>query len=598
MERFYHNLKPNESTRIPRRHVFLDSEARESRVRGDRVQTFRCAVATYWTMEKGKSETQQTREYSDPVSLWHDVMDFTRGRTRTVLWAHNLGYDVRIVECLTQLPRNGWSLVAHNFAARGTWLQWRRDQSSITMVDSASVWGVSLAQLGEYFGIGKLALPSDSDGDTDWLARCRRDVDILTTAVQAYLRWIEDADMGNWQHTGAGQAWADFRHRFLTHTIAVHDDGPALAAERAGMYTGRCEAYWHGADPRGVYHEWDLTLAYPRIARDTRVPVRLMGPLPVVGGIRRYLDNPSLAILAHCQITTDVPVVPTRVDGRIIWPTGTFESTLWDVEIRAALDAGASIHIVDALGYRTASALEAWGKWIIAELGKPDDEVPAWQKVVLKHRARALIGRFAMTYTEWEQIATAADPQTRRVDVWDAGAENEREMLQVGHDLFQKTGVTEWRDSCPMITSYIMSVGRVRLWDIMRAAPKYAVRYADTDSIICHEEFHNDIKAIADSPIGHGLRLKKTWQGLSVWGPRQIVTGELVRVAGLPRRATRTGRETFVGEAWESLPTALRRGRPGSVMVAPRHWTVRDTDHRRELGASGWTRPHRIGSGG
>lgn len=595
MERFHHYIKPNETTRIPRRHIFLDSESREERVKGDRVQVFRCAVAHYWTMEKGKRETEATKEYSTAESLWSDVVGFTRDRTRVVLWAHNLGYDVRIVECLTLLPKFGFSLVAHNFASRGTWLQWRKGQASITMVDSASVFGVALAQVGEYFGIGKEPLPHADADDSLFVARCAGDVRILATAIKAYLSWLESEDLGNWQHTGAGQSWSAYRHKFLTARILVHDDSQALAAERAAMYTGRCEAYWHGADPQGVYHEWDLSLAYARIARDTRVPVRLIGPIGGSDAAWRYMDNPAVAVLATCTVTTGVPVVPTRVDGRILWPTGVFESTLWDVEIRAARDAGADVRIHDAYAYRTDYALKSWGEWIITQLERPDGEVPAWRKVVLKHWARALIGRFAMSYTEWEQIATAADLETRRVSVWDAATEDETEMMQIGRDLFRKLGATEWRDSCPMVTSYIMSVARVRLWNIMRAVPKYAVRYVDTDSIVCHEDYHDAVRAVAQSPIGHGLRLKKTWLGLSVWGPRQVVTGELVRVSGLPRRAQRTGVNTFQGEAWESLETALKRRRPDRVLVAPRKWTIRGTDHRRERGAGGWTRPRRVG---
>jgi len=199
-----------------------------------------------------------------------------------------------------------------------------------------------------------------------------------------------------------------------------------------------------------------------------------------------------------------------------------------------------------------------------------------------------------MTYTEWEVIAHAPDLQTRRVDVWDVQGEQMREMLQVGTELFQASESVEWRDSCPMITSYVMAVGRVRLWDVMRALPERAVRYVDTDSVIVHEDFHDAVKAVADSPIGHGLRLKKSWRGLSVWGPRQIVTGELVRVSGVPRKAARVARDQFEGDVWESLEASLKRRRPDRVVISPRRWTVRGTDHRRQPGQHGWTVPRRV----
>lgn len=597
MERFYHYIRPNEACRIPRRHIFLDSESRSRPVKGGQEQTFRCAVARFWAAEKDRKEQEWEREYVHAADLWNDIVQFTRGRSRTVLWAHNLGYDVRVVECLQILPLLGWTLVQHNFASRGTWMQWRKGQTSITMVDSASVFGIALGQLGEHFGIGKLDLPGPDADDAEWLARCRVDVDILATAIKAYLWWLESSDMGNWQHTGAGQSWAAFRHRFLTHQILVHADEGALAAERRAMWTGRCEAYWHGTDQRGIYHEWDLTLAYARVARDCPVPVRLLGPAPRSGDFRRWLDHSTVALLAECEVTTDVPVVPTRIDDRIAWPVGTFRTTLWGPEIKAAMDEGAQVSIVEGWLYRTAPALKAWGEWIVDALADVDRTMPAWLKVVLKHWARALVGRFAMTYTEWDKTAVAPSAATRRMEAYDAVTDREIEMLQIGTDIFEKSGTVEWRDSCPMITSYIISVARVRLWNIIRAAPDRAVLYVDTDSIICGDRHHDQIKAIADSPIGHGLRLKKSWRGISIWGPRAIVTGQLVRVSGLPRTARRTGKLTFSGQAWESLESSLRRGRAGRVMVMDRQWTIRRTDRRRVAGADGWTTPHRVEEG-
>jgi len=595
MDRFTHRIKHNHTTRIPRRHIFLDTEAYRHRVGTTETQTFRCAVAQLWAMPKGRPQTQRWVEFTDPDALWAEVDAHCRPRTRTVLWAHNLGYDSRVSECFVTLPALGWSLVAHNMQPRGTWLQWRKGDASLTMVDSASVFPITLARLGEHFGMGKPALPDDSADMLEWMRRCRGDVEILATAVKAYLAWLEAEDLGNWQHTGAGQSWSLFRHRFLTHSIVVHDDAQALAAERAAMYAGRCEALWHGTLRHDVVHEWDITLDYARIARDVAVPVSLVGPVPGGPSALRWLGHPQVALLAVCRITTDVPTVPTRMEDRILWPVGTFESTLWGPEIAAALSDGATVTVLEAWVYRTAPALAEWGEWIIEKMGEDDDQTPAWQKVVLKHHCRALVGRFGMTYTEWEAIGVGPDFRTERYDAYDAQTETESEMLQVGRDLFEKSGTVEWIHSAPAITGYVMSVGRVRLWRIMQAAPRHSILYADTDSIIVHERYHDAIKAIADSPIGHGLRLKKSWDGISVWGPRQIVTGPETRVAGLPKTARPAGPDTFAGEVWESLDASFRRRRPDRVTVSARTWRIHGRDARRTVGPGGWTLPREVG---
>lgn len=594
-DRFGHYVRRNEITRVPRRHIFLDVEANQEATTNGYQQTWRIGVAHFWANERGRRESDRTIVADDPDFLWKEVDAFCRPRARTVLWAHNLAYDVRISRALQILPRLGWVLVGHNLSNGGCWLSWRKPNASLVMVDSASVFPVSMAQVGEHFGIGKPELPA-FDGERGlWEARCRADVDILSVAVKAYVRWIESADLGNWQQTGAGQSWATFRHKFMTHKLLVHDDQAALDAERRAMWTGRCEAYWHGALKFQVLHEWDLTLAYARIARDLTVPVRLVGPMPDGYAWRRHLDNPRIAILAEVDVTTDVPVVPALVDGFIAWPVGTFRTTLWGPELRAALQSGATVTVRRGWIYRAEPALRDWADWVIAQLEDRDEETPSWRKVILKHWARALIGRFAMTYTAWETAATAPNLDVRRVHYFDTRDNSDGELLQIGDQLFHKSGTVEWQHSMPAITGYVMSACRVRLWDIMSAVPSKSVLYCDTDSIFTTDRHHDAVKAVADGPIGHGLRLKRSWDGFAIWGPRQIVTGPMVRIAGIPKRARMVSRHAFIGEVWESLETATRRGRSDRVTITPRRWTMKGIDRRRVGAGVGWTRPHRIG---
>jgi hypothetical protein len=592
--RFWHYIKPNEVTRVPRRHVFLDTEANKVDTKYGEEQIWRLGVAQFWDNEKGRKEHERTIVYDSPDSLWKDVADHCRPKSRTVLWAHNLGYDVRIAEALVILPREGWTLVAHNLSGKSCWLYWRKGTASLLMVDSASVFPLSLEQVGEHFRLGKPPLPAFDDERGLWEARCRADVEILATAIKAYLKWIETDDLGNWQQTGAGQSWATFRHKFMSHKLLVHDDERALRGERRAMWTGRAEAYYHGAVKHSTVHEWDLTLAYARIARDHPVPTRLVGTLPDGDAWKRYVNNPKVTFLAEVDVHTDVPVVPAEVEGHVAWPVGDFRTTLWAPELKAAIDAGAAVSVRGGWLYRTEPALKDWATWIIGLLEDSTGVVPAWQKVILKHWARALIGRFAMTYTSWDPVATAPTLQTRRVMFHDLRTDTPGELLQVGHELFEKSGVQEWQHSMPSITGYIMSLCRVRLWDIMQACPDKAVLYVDTDSILATDEFHDQIKAIADSPIGHGLRLKRSWDGVEIWGPRQIVTGRVVRVAGIPKRATQVDDQTFVGEVWESLDAAMRRGRFNRVHIARRQWRMKGFDRRRVGPARGWTKPHTI----
>lgn len=596
--RQWHYVKPNETTSVPRRLIFLDTESHSTRDPLGHTQTWALAVACFRSQRPDRKPTEAWECFDDPEILWKAVDAYVGKSGRTVLWTHNLGYDSRIAEMFELLPSMGFTLVAHNLIGKGCWLMWRRGRASLTMVDSTSVFPCELLRLGVYLGLPKLPLPPEGARGVGLYSRCWRDVEILRAAVLAYLDWIEREDLGNWQLTGAGQSWATFRHRFMDRRLLVHDDQDALCAERRAMWTGRCEAYWHGELGFQVVHEWDLSLAYPRIAKDINVPVRLLGPMPDDYNWMGQLASTHTALLAQCTVTTDLPIVPTEHNGRIIWPTGTFTTTLWDPEIRALIDGGATVTVHKGWLYHKAPALRKWAEWVIGQLDNLADMTEHWLYIVLKHWARALIGRFAMTYVKWEEYAIAPTNMVRAHSVYDAQSGETFRTVQIGRTMWRETGAREWGESMPMVTGYVQSVARVRLWQISSEAPAGSVLYCDTDSVLVTDMHSAAIAAIAARHLDWGLRLKRSWQGFAVWGPRQIRTGESIRVSGVARHAVRTDKTHFTGQVWETLEGALVRGHPSKVVVRDRVWEVKGTDHRRDGPALGWTAPHRLGDDG
>jgi hypothetical protein len=593
-ERTWHYLKANESTRVPRKHIFLDTESWSDRDGPVSEQRWAIGVTCFVQTRPDRPAHDRWEVWDDPVLMWKGIDAYCGASGRTVLWTHNLGYDVRISQALHLLPELGWKLVAHNLAGRGTWLSWARGRASLRMVDSAAIFPTTLARVGASVGLGKRPLPDLPDAGIGLYSRCWRDVEILRTAVLSYLDWLETEDLGNWQSTGAGQSWAAFRHRFMDRRLLVHDDQQALAAERRAMWTGRCEAYWHGELSIANVNEWDFSLAYARIAQQYALPVRLLGPMPPDYPWMDILDSPSTALLAQVDIETDVPVVPTEDDGRILWPVGRFSTTLWDVEIRAAIEAGATVHVRRGWLYHKAPALKRWADWVIGQLEDTVDGPDDFRWIVLKHWSRALIGRFAMTYREWEEWAMAPTPDVGSRTVYDATTGETYEMVQVGRTLWKAADIVEWRESMPMVTGYVQAVGRVRLWDMIRALPPRAALYADTDSVLVGAEHHELMAGLAARHPEWGLRLKRSWDGFAVWGPRQIRTGQVVRVAGIPKTAERTGTDRYAGRVWETLGGSLARRHSDRVVTHDREWTVRKIDRRRLSSGFGWTEPIRL----
>ena len=84
---------------------------------------------------------------------------------------------------------------------------------------------------------------------------------------------------------------------------------------------------------------------------------------------------------------------------------------------------------------------------------------------------------------------------------------------------------------------------------------------------------------------------------MAIYGPRQVVAGASVKIAGLPRSARRTGRHEWEGEVTESLTAALAGRSPDAVRSTPKGWRVVGTDVRRQGHGLGWTSPFVVGMG-
>ncbi len=133
-----HYVTKNHTTRLPRAYVYLDTEARRD-VRGKReVQTFRLGVIAHDRKRKngdGWHEREWLRA-TDIGTLWAGIVSCCRPRTRTVLVAHNLGYDLRVSGAFTQLPDRGFRFVAGNISDRGSWFIFRNGDRTLCCVDT------------------------------------------------------------------------------------------------------------------------------------------------------------------------------------------------------------------------------------------------------------------------------------------------------------------------------------------------------------------------------------------------------------------------------------------------------------------------------
>lgn len=582
-----HWIRPNEVSRQPKVWVYLDTEATITRVGAVETQTWRCGVTCMDRRRRGYDDWHDPDwgEHTDAAQLWHWIDARTKVGERTVVVAHNLAYDLRVSQAFTWLPEFGWHLDRIRPDGEQTFCRWRNGRRTIVCVDSTSWVPGGLARIGADIGHPKRRLPAQSATMERWLDYCRSDVDLLRDVWRRIIGWLHDEDLGCWQPTGAAQAWAAWRHRHLTDKVLVGDDPDVRAMERDAMWAGRSEAWRHGTHRRGPYTEWDVESAYLRIMRDCDVPTRFLGRMerPPDRDVSDWLD--VACVLSRITVTTDHPVVPTRGPKGIVWPVGTFETIVWDPELRLLRECDAKVEVHEAVVYSRANALGSFARWLWPIVTDDDLDIDPVVRRVAKHWSRAIVGRFGVRYHAWEPFGPAVTPGVGLCPVVDFQTGERTRLLTIGDRVLQETGMVEGDNAVPSILGWIMSETRARLWHTMQRAGLDNVLHVDTDGLLVNDVGNANLLERGNA----GLRVKGEYKSVEVIAPRQVVYGGQLRAPGVPRRSRRVAPRTWEGSTWSRLSTELANGTPDRVQVKPRRVTLRGTDNRRLHNADGST---------
>lgn len=588
-ERRNHWIRHNHQNRIPSRWVAFDTEASRNANKNGEVQKWRLGCAVRWQTGLKGGDYADWGYFTTPEDLWQWVTEYCRPKTRTVVWAHNLGYDIRIAAAMDILPKLGWRLDWCNLGAQVSTMTWRSDRGTLTFADLTSWLPMSLDKVGELVGVPKKRMPKWDAGAPAWREYCTNDVRILYTAVSELVDFVRTEDLGNWQPTGAGMAFATWRHKFLEHSILVHDNEDALKAERQAMHTGRAEAWRHGRLSGNTWTEVDLRQAYVHIARDSELPTKLKWhenalTLDQYRSLRRWA-----CVLVRSEVRTELPCVPVYHQGRTVWPTGNFTTWLWDCEFDAAIRSGADCTIREAYVYTRAPVLSTWASWVLdVQRRDPDVASPVVQKYV-KHSGRTLIGRIALRTAQWAVWGTNPENETGVSYVVDDETGIVNRLMHVGDRTLIEEARIEGQDSLPQITGYITAMCRVWLWEAMVTAGLDNIAHVDTDSLLVNSTGEKRLREHYGDMFDSRWQAKATYRHLTVYGPRNYRADGTRKTAGIPIGAKETAANRFDGETWSSMSRDMANGDTSSVTISNRSWEVTKRDPRRQSAPGGLT---------
>lgn len=577
--------------------VALDTESKSKVTGKAEVQTWRIGCAIRWRTDLKTGDHAEAAVFDSAIDLWRWIDSFTRKETRTVVWAHNLGHDVRITSAMTILPTLGYEMEWCNLSSNVSVMVWHSDHGTLVLADTFTWVPLPAAAMATDVGLSKLKMPPGNATDEVWAPYCMRDAQIVYRVVRDLTAFIKSEHLGNWQPTGAGMAYSMWRHRFMDHKVLVHDDEGALSAERKAMHTGRAEAWRHGEIWDDKWTEVDMRNAYLTIARECELPRKLLYHSGAITNGQLTSLNKTLRVLGRCEVTTDVPVVPFHNGERTLWPVGKFTSWLWDTEIECAIRYGAQVRIREIYTYARAPILAKWADWLTSILRDKDSQISPIVRTWLKHTSRAFIGRLSLKTPSWESFGANITGETGISFILDCETGQKSRLMHVGNRTYIEMESRESRDSVPMVTSWIMAECRVRLWDAMNAAGLDHLAHVDTDSLIVDAAGLAALTQALRGALADAWQVKGAWSRLAVYGPRHYYRGRQRVISGVPLKADEVAPGQFEGEKWASFALDLQAFGDGQVTTWHDTWTAKRSDPRRrdQPGVAGRTVAYEVG---
>ena len=568
MTRVAHWLKPVQSAVYPRDLVCFDTETVERKLDDkttEHVLEFGWAARTEFVHERKWLEPKWFR-FTDSIAFWQWLEDTTRAKRCTWVYCHNANFDWQVTNMMRLLPSLGWKCDVAMIEDPPNYFRWRKGTKTLKLLDSTNYWRVALRKLGERLGIQKLELPANWDNTEVGDEYCKRDVTILLVALQQWIAWLKDNQLGGLGITLAQQAWKAYTYRFLDEAIFIDDDTDSHELSRLAYYGGRVECMTHGIVVRNVKC-LDVNSMYPYVMRDREYPTRLHGLYHRVE--LDELDNwlSKYAVIADVEINTDVPCYPERTPDGLMFPIGSFRTYLSTPELLYARNNGHITRCHCAAVYDKAQIFRTFVtdlyKLRLGFINAGDDTASYYTKIMMN----SLYGKTGQRGIS-EEILGECDPtelySETEIDLETGIKYRNRHIAGL---ILSRTASGESRYSFPAIAAHVTAYARMLLWDYMNIAGFENLYYMDTDSLHVNFNGYDRLRSfLSETELGQ-LKLEKSPAMALYYGPKDYELDGVRTLKGVSQQAKQLGFGRFVQPQWVSIKGSMIADHSGGPLV-------------------------------
>ena len=557
-----HVLDPTVSMKRPNRVIFFDTETRQDPpINNVTNHHLKVGVAQFCIRNKdGYLELNKELIFYTPSEFWTWVDETCKKKSTTYLVAHNMTFDLAVVNAFTEFPRHGWDLGSFYSKGMVSIFRWKEKERRLIGLDNSNFFAGKLDEWGKRLGYPKLTIDFDTCTDDELLIYCRRDVEIM---VKLWRMWVEFLDVnrcGSFKPTVSSTAFNTWRHRFMPDTVHIHTDELATHLERGSYKGGRTECLWVGRREDGPFYYMDVNNMYGYVLANCEFPSGLWNSIPKADPYQLAYKLKRHAVIAQVRIDVDEPWFPYRLGSHTCYPVGEFWTTLTTPELKLVIDRGWLRDVGAMSWYRKAPLFAEYVNEFTDLRHSYDAEGREGFSKICKLLVNGLYGKFGQRGMKQEIIGKCDPSIMKRETILDAEHNLIFDQVYLAGTIFKESRHGEAFHSFPAIAAHVTAEARIYLFALAQKVPKDHVFYMDTDSLLVDEQGYLALADLMDpSHIGM-LKVETTSPWLEINAPKDYKMQDRIKTKGIKLDAEILADGRFRQTHWTKLNGLIRDG--------------------------------------
>lgn len=545
----------------PKKVIYFDTETEAESKDDVDIHRFRLGFSLFCQYDdKGNMITIEKKRWYSNIEFLSYIEKLSCEFKGLHLIAHNVYFDLQALGFFKYFREKGWRVSFIYEQGLTFILKCYQGKNELLVISSTNFYKTSIENLGKLLGLEKLSIAFDQSSEKELMMYCQRDTEILRISMENFYSFLRDNDYGGFALTTASQAFKTFRSKFMSTDIYVHNNKDVDSLELSGYFGGRCECFRIGKLPQSEYVTVDVNSMYPYVMRNHKYPTKLLAYYQTndLDHLKECLTKYS--VMARVWLHTNQNIYPVRYNKKLVFPVGTFETTLCTGSLKKAIKKGHIIHIKEYAVYKQA---DIFSEYVNALYKKRQDlqldDNPIWVRLV-KDLLNSLYGKFGQRIALQEIEDDFSETDYLRQDILNLVTRRVCTNYVLLNTRIRETGLTKGGLSSYAIAAHVTDYARCLIQHYIDIAGPDQVYYCDTDSMKIPKTALKNLKGyLSEHKLG-ALKIESETCNLELKGCKSYVEDTKFALKGVPKKAEQISDNVYQYMSFLGQKTHLRKG--------------------------------------